>query len=238
MGLGGRPIAGARPASPDSRASVMGVRVKICGITNREDALCAAAEGADALGFIFYPRSPRFVPAETAAAIIEALAPFVTPVGVFVNEPRDHIAATVASTGLRAIQLHGDEPPEACAGFAVPVVKALRVGEDFDTSALNDYPVGTFLLDTEKKGLYGGTGETFDWAVARDAARCARIVLSGGLTPENVAEAVGAVGPYAVDCGSGVESEPGRKDHAKIVRFVEEVRAAEEQDSRRQTTDD
>ncbi|MDP6779890.1 MAG: phosphoribosylanthranilate isomerase [Candidatus Latescibacteria bacterium] len=205
----------------------MTIRVKICGITNSDDALCAAGEGADAVGFIFYARSPRFVRAEAAAAIIEALPPFVTPVGVFVNEPRDRIADTVATASLRAIQLHGDEPPEACEGYPVPVVKALRVGEGFDPSTLGDYPVKTFLMDTEKKELYGGTGETFDWSVAGEAARRARIVLSGGLTPENVAEAIGTVGPYAVDCGSGVEAEPGRKDHGKIARFMEAVRGAE-----------
>ncbi len=218
----------------------MAVRVKICGITNREDAFCAATQGADALGFIFYPKSPRFVEAETAGAIVEALPPFVTPVGVFVNAQRDYIEATVASAGLRVIQLHGDEPPEACAGFSVPVIKALRVGEDFDTSTLADYPTETFLLDTDRKGQYGGTGETFDWAIAREASRRGRIVLSGGLNPDNVAEGIRQARPYAVDCGSGVEAETGRKDHGEIARLMEAVRASEGSiaDHRPRTTDD
>ncbi len=200
------------------------VRVKICGITNREDALCAVEEGADALGFIFYAPSPRYIPPERAGEIIRDLPPFVTPVGVFVNEDRERITSVAASAGLRAIQLHGDESPQDCQGYPVPVIRALRVGEGFDPETMTAYPVETFLLDTAKAGLYGGTGETFDWTFAKGASSYGRIILSGGINPDNVAEAICSVRPYAVDCGSGVEAEPGRKDHKKVAAFFQAVR--------------
>ena len=201
------------------------VRTKICGITNRDDAQCAVENGADALGFIFYPRSPRYVPPEQAGEIIGDLPPFVTPVGVFVNETETRIDAVVKLAGLRAIQLHGDEPPEACLGHSVPVIRALRVGEGFDPASLRQFLVDTFLLDKAKTGMYGGTGETFDWAVARAARRFGRVILSGGLAPDNVAAAIQAVQPYAVDTGSGVEAEPGRKDHRKLAAFLRTVQS-------------
>ncbi|MDA0708839.1 MAG: phosphoribosylanthranilate isomerase [bacterium] len=200
------------------------VRVKICGITNREDALCAVEAGADALGFIFYAKSPRFVAPETVGEIVAVLPPFVTAVGVFVNAPEERIDAVVKLAGLRAIQLHGDEPPEACLGHAVPVIRAVRVGADFSPEHLRAYLVDTFLLDTAKSGMYGGTGKTFDWSAAQAAKPMGRLILSGGLTPDNVAEAIAHVAPYAVDTGSGVESEPGRKDHEKVKAFVKAVR--------------
>ena len=199
------------------------VHAKICGITNREDALCAVKCGADALGFIFYEKSPRYVAPEKAAEIICDLPPFVTPVGVFVNAP--HIDATVKLAGLRAIQLHGDEPPEACLGHDVPVIRTLRVGNEFDALALRSHPVHTFLLDTARAGSYGGTGETFDWAKAREAKNYGRIILSGGLNPDNVREAIEQVAPYAVDTSSGVESEPGKKDHKKVRDFLARAKA-------------
>lgn len=199
------------------------VHAKICGITSREDALCAVKCGADALGFIFYEKSPRYVAPEKAAEIICDLPPFVTPVGVFVNAP--HIAATVKLAGLRTIQLHGDEPPEACLGHDVPVIRTLRVGNEFDALALRSYPVHTFLLDTARAGSYGGTGETFDWAKAREAKNYGRIILSGGLNPDNVREAIEQVAPYAVDTSSGVEAEPGKKDHKKVRDFLARAKA-------------
>lgn len=199
------------------------VHAKICGITNREDALCAVKCGADALGFIFYEKSPRYVAPEKAAEIICDLPPFITPVGVFVNAP--HIDATVKLAGLRAIQLHGDEPPEACLGHDVPVIRALRVGNEFDALALRSHPVHTFLLDTARAGSYGGTGETFDWAKAREAKNYGRIILSGGLNPDNVREAIEQVAPYAVDTSSGVEAEPGKKDHKKVRDFLARAKA-------------
>ena len=201
------------------------VRAKICGITNREDACCAVEQGADALGFNFYPPSPRYVLPEEAGEIVRRLPPFVTPVGGFVNEAPERIEEIVASAGLRAIQLHGDEPPEACLGHSVPVIRATRVGEGFDPETLKAYPVDTFLLDTAKAGLYGGTGETFDWALAREAAICRRIILSGGIDPDNVAEAIRTVRPYALDASSGVEAEPGRKDPHKLAAFFRAVRS-------------
>ncbi len=198
--------------------------MKICGITNGDDALWAAAQGADALGFIFYPKSPRFVAPDQASEIVAALPPFVTPVGVFVNEPREQVEAIARQVGLRTVQLHGDESPDACGGYPLPVIKAVRVGEDFNPGSLEAYPVDTFLLDTDKKGLYGGSGETFDWSIARQAKRFGRIILSGGLGPDNVSEAVRQVQPYAVDCGSGVEAEPGKKDKNRVREFIVSVR--------------
>ena len=158
-----------------------------------------------------------------AAEIICDLPPFVTPVGVFVNAT--HIDATVKLAGLRAIQLHGDEPPEACLGHDVPVIRALRVGSDFDALTLQSYPAHTFLLDTARAGTYGGTGETFDWAKAVDAKVYGRIILSGELNPDNVREAIERVAPYAVDTGSGVESEPGKKDRKKVRDFLARAKA-------------
>lgn len=201
------------------------VRAKICGITNRDDALCAVDAGADALGFIFYEKSPRYVTPEVVGEIVAELPPFVTPVGVFVNAPEARIDAVVKLAGLRTIQLHGDEPPEACLGHAVPVIRVLRVGEDFDTEKMRPYLVDTFLLETHKAGLYGGTGETFDWLKAIAAKDMGRVILAGGLNPDNVAKAIKTVMPYAVDIGSGVESEPGKKDHKKVKQFLKAVRS-------------
>lgn len=201
------------------------VRAKICGVTNRDDALCAVDHGADALGFNFYEKSLRYIAPEKAGEIIFDLPPFVTPVGIFVNASEREIDIAVKLAGLRAIQLHGDEPPEACLGHAVPVIRALRVGCDFDVQTLLSYLVNTFLLDTEKAGAYGGTGETFDWTKAVEAKRYGRIILAGGLNPDNVQEAIEQVDPYAVDTSSGVEAEPGKKDHKKVRDFLARVKA-------------
>lgn len=201
------------------------VRAKVCGITNRDDALCAVDAGADALGFIFYDKSPRYVTPEVVGEIVAELPPFVTPVGVFVNASEARMDAVVKLAGLRAIQLHGDEPPEACLGHAVPVIRVMRVGEDFDPEQMRAYLVDTYMLDTAKSGTYGGTGETFDWAKAVAAKEMGRIVLSGGLNPDNVTDAMETVRPYAVDIGSGVEAEPGKKDHEKVKQFLKAVRS-------------
>lgn len=200
------------------------IRTKICGITNRDDALCTVEYGADALGFIFYEKSPRYIVPEKAGEIISNLPPFVTPVGVFVNASESQIDMTVKLAGLQAIQLHGDEPPEACLGHAVPVIRVMRVGPDFEAETMQSYLVDTFLLDTDKSGLYGGTGETFDWALANKAKAFGRIILSGGLNPDNVREAIDRVSPYAVDASSGVEAEPGKKDHDKVKNFLATVK--------------
>lgn len=182
--------------------------------------MCAADAGADAVGFIFYPGSPRYVCPAEAGRIVERLPPFVTPVGVFVNSLRANVEGVVRDAGLGAVQLHGDEDPADCIGWRVPVIKAFRVGESFDPALLQDYQAGAYLLDTYRHGTYGGTGLTFDWDVAVVAASFGRVILSGGLSCEVVAEAVGRVHPYAVDVSSGVEVEPGKKDHKKVCSFI------------------
>jgi phosphoribosylanthranilate isomerase len=189
--------------------------VKICGITNREDALAAAGSGASALGFNFYPASPRYVPPETAVSIAEGLPPGVWKVGVFVNEPAGAVARVASEVGLDVVQMHGDGefPP----GFRV--WKALRVGPQFRLRDLDTWEAEAFLLDTASDTLHGGTGMTFDWTVARGAAK--RVVLAGGLDAGNVRRAIEEARPWGVDACSRLESSPGRKDHAKMARFIE-----------------
>ncbi|HUI10968.1 MAG TPA: phosphoribosylanthranilate isomerase [Bacteroidota bacterium] len=200
------------------------IRVKICGITRMEDAMAAAEEGASALGFIFFPPSPRYIDSRGAAAIIREIPPFVTPVGVFVNETREEILRTIDATGIRCLQLHGDELPEDTAGYDVPVIKSFRVGDGFDVAAMAPYRAAAYLLDASAPGMYGGTGKTFDWRVARRASETMRIILSGGISPENVARAAAEVMPYAVDLSSGVESAPGIKDRRKIRELFERLK--------------
>jgi len=195
------------------------VRVKICGITRAEDALAAARLGADALGFNFWPASKRFVPPAAARAIVARLPPFVVPVGVFVDQPEEEILAIVRETGVRVLQLHGGEPPEFCARLPLPVVKAIRVDAVKSLSAFASYEVAAFLLDTPSRG-FGGSGQPFDWSLAEGVSEIAPVILAGGLTPENVAQAIRAVRPYAVDVASGVESAPGVKDLARLARFI------------------
>jgi len=195
------------------------VRVKICGITRAEDALAAARLGADALGFNFWPGSKRFVAPTAARAIVARLPPFVVPVGVFVNQPEEEILAVARETGVRVLQLHGDEPPALCARLPLPVVKAIRVDAVRSLSALASYEVAAFLLDTPSRG-FGGSGAPFDWSLAEGVSEVAPVILAGGLTPENVAEAIRAVRPYAVDVAGGVESAPGVKDLARLARFI------------------
>ncbi|MDE2970857.1 MAG: phosphoribosylanthranilate isomerase [Acidobacteriota bacterium] len=198
------------------------VRIKICGITNEADAAAAVRAGADALGFIFYRGSPRCVAPERAAEIVAGLPPFVVPVGVFVNAAAGDIDGICEAAGIRVVQLHGDEPPGFCEALARPVIKAFRVRDASWTADAAAYPVGAVLLDTFAEDRYGGTGTTFDWRFVEDSPH--RVILSGGLNPDNVAEAVRNVRPYGVDTGSGVEREPGRKDHSKIRAFVEAAR--------------
>lgn len=203
----------------------MSVRVKICGITRMEDALAAVEAGADALGFVFYPKSPRCVSVETAREIAQALPPFASPVGVFVDAPMEHVKQTYERAGLRAVQLHGNETPAYCAALGVPAVKAFRVrgAVDFPFEAYQG--CAAFLLDAYVKGEPGGTGRAFRWELARDACRRRRVILAGGLTPENAAKAVQTVQPYAVDVSSGVEVSPGVKDHAKTAAFIRTAKA-------------
>jgi phosphoribosylanthranilate isomerase len=203
------------------------VRVKICGITRTEDAALAARLGADAVGLNFWPRSKRCVDVEAARAMVRALPPFVAAVGVFVNQPYDEVMRIAERARLTAVQLHGDEEPELCARFPLPVVKAIRVEGPASLAALSRYDVAAFLLDAPSAG-FGGSGAAFDWSLARGAALGRPLLLAGGLTPENVGRAVAEVRPYAVDVASGVESAPGVKDPERMRRFIEAARAAEE----------
>jgi phosphoribosylanthranilate isomerase len=205
------------------------VRVKICGLTRLEDAREAWAAGADALGLNFYPRSPRFVEPATAAALARTRPALGAVVGVFVNESPDVIRARVRECGLTVVQLHGDEPPEACAGYGVPVIKALRVRGPEDVARARTYvgagDVTTLLLDGAAPG-YGGGGVTFDWSlVAQLVDVGVPVLVAGGLNPGNVAEAVRATRPYGVDVASGVEASPGVKDVEAVRAFIRAAKA-------------
>ena len=201
-------------------------RVKVCGITRVEDALAAAELGADAVGLIFVPESPRRVRPSLAAEIVQALPPFVTKVGVFVNELPERVNERVARVGLDCVQFHGEESPETCARSSAPWYKAFRVGEGFDLDRLRAYRSAYHLLDAYDPGRRGGTGMAMDWSIAAQAAREFRIILSGGLNPENAGEAVGRAGPRAIDVNSGVESRPGVKDHDAMARLFDGLRRA------------
>ena len=208
------------------------VRVKICGITNVGDALLACELGADAIGLNFYDKSPRCISPFAASKIIQKLPPFVAPVGVFVNWQAAPVTTLAKALGLSAAQLHGDEPPKLVSEIAkkVSVIKALHVGKGSALPSFVKYRGATaFLLDAPHSGQYGGTGHTTDWSLAQTAAKSHRILLAGGLTPENVAEAILAVRPYAVDVTSGVESKPGKKDPGKLRAFFDEVVRANQQ---------
>ena len=202
------------------------IKVKICGITNLEDALAAVDVGVDALGFNFYKKSPRYIEPERACEIIAQLPPLVLTVGVFVNEREEKIRETQALTGIQAIQLHGDESPEFCQRFSGRVIKAFQVKDKESIKHLAHYHVGAIMLDSYRDGVRGGTGVTFDWHLAVVAKTFGRIILAGGLTPDNIAEAVKLVQPYAVDVAGGVEKEKGIKDHLKMRKFISEVRRA------------
>jgi phosphoribosylanthranilate isomerase len=199
-------------------------KVKICGITTLDDALMAVEAGADALGFIFFEKSPRFVQIEAAARIIAELPPFVQAVGLFVNAPLDFVNETADTCGLDIVQLHGDEPPSFCAAVRRRVMKAMRVRGMESLAQMSGYKVAGFVLDAYSPNAYGGTGDTFDWDCAIEAKARGTIVLAGGLDPDNVAAAVARVQPYGVDVCSGVESSPGRKDAEKVRRFILEAK--------------
>lgn len=204
------------------------VRVKICGITSLHDAQVAVDAGADALGFMFYVRSPRWIEPEAAGEIVRSLPPFVAAVGVFVNAEESFVRRVAAQCGLDAVQFHGDETPEYCARFEpLRVFKAFRVNAAESLRALADYSTSAWLLDAFVPDQPGGTGRTFNWDLAIQAKQLGRpIILAGGLTPENVADAVRRVRPYAVDVSSGVESAPGRKDPARVRAFVQAAASA------------
>jgi phosphoribosylanthranilate isomerase len=198
--------------------SMMMMRVKICGIRRIEDALLAAGLGARALGFVFWPSSPRFLEPEAARAVVAALPPFVTTVGVFVDQPETYVSDVARSLNLGAVQLHGEEVPESYGRVSCRVIKAVAVREGQDClAAVGAVPdSATVLLDAHDPVKRGGTGRTIDWTQAASAARLRPIILSGGLNAGNVRAAVEAVRPYAVDVSSGVESSPGVKDPEKL----------------------
>jgi len=203
----------------------MKVKLKVCGVTTLEDARAAIDCGAEFLGFNFYVKSPRYIAPPSARAIIERLPDDIVSVGVFVDEPRpEDVVEILRASGAQVAQLHGAESPDYCAGVgAERVIKALRIGDDFDARRVLDYPASAVLLDAYDAKLYGGTGKTANWAIAREAAELTRIFLAGGLSPDNIVEAICAVEPFAVDVNSGVESAPGRKDASKLRRLKEEM---------------
>jgi phosphoribosylanthranilate isomerase len=206
------------------------VRVKICGITNLLDAKAAAEAGADSLGFNFYERSLRRISTPEAATIRTKLGNNIETVGVFVNTSAQDIISLRSFVRFSAAQLHGDETPDAASRVSaagIPVIKAFRVGADFAAATLEKYSEAhAFLLDGARAGQYGGTGETTNWGFAQRVAKTHRIILAGGLTVENVADAIRFVKPYSVDVASGLESKPGKKDHGKLREFIDEVRRA------------
>jgi len=208
------------------------VFVKVCGITRPEDGLLAAEAGADAVGFVFYPMSPRRVDSKRAAAIARELPPFVARVGVFVDATREEMARTADVVGLDLLQLHGDEPPEALKNLPRRALKAVRVGKGFTPEdALRYRAAAGVVVDTRLVGetvMPGGTGTPFDWKLVRGLRdQVGFLMLAGGLTPDNVAEAITEVRPHAVDVSSGVERLPARKEPERVKAFVEAVRAVE-----------
>jgi phosphoribosylanthranilate isomerase len=210
----------------------MRTRVKICGITRLEDAQAAVAAGADALGLVFYPPSPRHLELEQAAEIARRVPPFVTRVGLFVNADREEIAAVVGQVGIDLIQFHGNECPDYCSAHGRPFIKAIRMKDDVDLEAESRrYAAAAgLLLDAYHPARPGGTGETFDWERI-PAGLGQHIILAGGLTPDNVPLAIRSVRPYAVDVSGGVESEPGMKDPDRIERFIRGVQIGDQQDT-------
>ncbi len=191
-------------------------KVKICGITNLEDALNAVSLGADILGFIFVKSSPRFISPSSAKDIISKLPSEIGKVGVFTESNKEEIYKISETAKINFIQLHGSQSQEQMGDFTIPVIKAVRVSENFDVSTLRNFSPFAFLLDTHVKGKLGGTGKTFNWQYAVEAKKHGKIFLAGGLNPNNIIEAVETVQPYAVDVNSGVESSPGKKDRNKL----------------------
>lgn len=207
----------------------MPTRVKICGITRAEDALLAAELGAAALGFNFYAKSPRVIAPAAAARIIRTLPPFVVPVGILADEAdANQILAIAGQAGVRALQIHGPHLPDLDKlRERYPLILAVSVGADFQVSSLGEIKASAYLLDGFDPQLRGGTGKTFDWSVAREAARYGPIIAAGGLKPENISEAIRQAKPYGVDVASGVESSPGIKDAGKLRAFFDAVAEAD-----------
>jgi phosphoribosylanthranilate isomerase len=200
------------------------VKIKVCGTTNLKDALFAVDSGADAIGFIFSKKSPRYILQKDAKDIVAKLPPFVETVGVFVNETSDRVNRIAEQCKLTAIQLHGDESPAFCRRIKRRVIKAFRVKDTNSFKGMADYDVSGFLLDSYNEESKGGTGKTFDWNLALRAKKQGPIILAGGLNPYNVYTAIHRVKPYGVDVCSGVEKSPGIKDSVKIDEFIKSVR--------------
>jgi len=209
-------------------ARSMSVKVKICGITNAPDALAAVEAGADALGFMFYEKSPRHISIPDAAKVIQQLPPFVMKVGVFVDASEDLVMRAIGDCGLSLLQFHGSEAPEYCTQFGLMSMKAFRIRDAESLKALPDYSSDAFLLDAFVADKLGGTGEKFNWDLAIGAKKSGKLIfLAGGLTPENVADAVRKVQPFGVDVSSGVEAQPGKKDHGKVRAFIKAAKSVE-----------
>ncbi len=205
----------------------MSTKVKICGITNSADAQAAVEAGADALGLNFYEKSPRYITLSQAAEISKQLQPFVMRVGLFVNAPEAFVLRAIGECGLTLLQFHGDESPEFCTQFGLMSMKAFRMHGPETLEQIPKYKTDAYLLDAYSSTTLGGTGEKFNWDLAVEAQKFGKpIFLAGGLTPENVAEAIHKVHPFGVDVSSGVESAPGKKDHAKVKAFIAAVRDA------------
>ncbi|MBL1212838.1 MAG: phosphoribosylanthranilate isomerase [Ignavibacteriae bacterium] len=199
------------------------MKVKVCGITNYEDGAYAAECGADALGFIFYKKSKRYVTPAKVKAIIDQLPYFICKVGVFVNEEPEYINEILKEIGLNAVQLHGDEKPDLVDKITLPVIKSFRVNEQFDFSLLEKYNDCTFLLDTYSEREFGGTGSKFNWEFIPDEIK-SKIILAGGISDENIDVAVNEINPAAVDLSSSLEKSPGIKDHKKIKQFFNKLK--------------
>ena len=197
--------------------------VKVCGLTTLDDALYCARAGAGALGFIFYKDSLRYISPDAAADIISKLPEYVTPVGVFVNESRTNIENIIGQTHIRLIQLCGDESPADCLGYNVKVWKAFRIRDQEEVARTKEYTISAAMLDGAGQGQYGGSGHLPDFSIACEMKEYHPVVLAGGLSPDTVLQAIGAVYPYAIDINSGVETEPGKKDHAKVKLLFERV---------------
>jgi phosphoribosylanthranilate isomerase len=207
----------------------MKTQVKICGITSVADALVAAEAGADMIGLMFYEQSPRYISLGTAVEISRALSPFVLRVGVFVNPGEAQVKEAISACGLNLLQFHGDEASDFCTQFGLMSVKALRVRDAESLNQLEKFNTNAFLLDAYSKSGLGGTGEKFNWEQAVEAQKFGKpIFLAGGLTPENVGDAVRQVRPFAVDVSSGVESTPGKKAAAKVKAFIHAVHKADQ----------
>ena len=206
-------------------ASEKQVKVKVCGMTSLKDALNAVEGGADAVGFIFYKKSPRSVTMKTVREIVLELPPFVDTVGVFVDETAEQINKIADYCNLDIIQLHGNESPTFCKKIRRKVIKAFRIKDMQSVKKISNFQVSGFLLDTFSENLHGGTGKVFDWNLALPAKKFGPVIMAGGLTPNNVQQAVRQIRPYGVDVCSGVESEPGIKDHKKVRAFLNNAKA-------------